>query len=155
MTQPTPRIYADFNGYETADGGSPALVPLDTLGSLRDLSNAGVRLTPGAPLQVYDESDVDEDLEADAIARFDSRRAVWLAELSPAGFRYVPRGARSGADEFHCLRCRRDLGPDMDPDDRWPGGLVCPYCGTSLTEAVAPPPAAAGGASSASIEANP
>jgi len=52
------RIYADFNGL--VDGvvnPKRTAVVLDTFGSLRDLSNAGIVLSVGLPLVAFDESD--------------------------------------------------------------------------------------------------
>jgi hypothetical protein len=43
------RIYADFNGIRGPDDG-PLEIPLDTRGSLRDLTNAGIRLRDGTAL---------------------------------------------------------------------------------------------------------
>jgi hypothetical protein len=66
-----PRIYADFNGHDWSlrHPGRHA-VALDTIGSLQALSNAGLRLRDGVRLIVYDYSDDEEDLEAEATVRF-------------------------------------------------------------------------------------
>jgi hypothetical protein len=141
------RIYADYNGLGRSERG-PFVIPLDTFGSLRDLSNAGVRLREGLALVVADWSDEDEDLEADATAVFDPKAGVWLAVLGPDGYRYVPKGARTNDDRFLCLGCRRDLGSDPATGARpaagvafvdGPGGQACPVCGTSIAAALAPP----------------
>src|SRR3954464_9009464 len=69
-----PDIYADFNGLERiVESPARYSVALDTYGTLRDLSTAGIRLTEGLELLVWDESDESEDLEGEAIARFDTR----------------------------------------------------------------------------------
>ena len=139
------RIYADYNGLrQTVDGGF--YIYLDTVGSLRDLSNAGVRLRNGLPLVVVDQSDETEDLEADAIAEFDATAGVWLAVLTPAGYRYVPTRGENGDDRFLCLGCRRDLAADP-ATRRHPGEMLvstghestCPWCGTPVRAALAPP----------------
>ena len=84
------RIYADFNGLERpAVAGGHWAVALDTVGTVRDLSNAGIRLTEGLSFTIWDASDEDEDLEADAVARYDSASAIWWADLGEAGYRYV------------------------------------------------------------------
>lgn len=80
------RIYADYNGIRGPEGG-PLTIPLDTLGSLRDLTNAGIRLRDGTALTVVDASDEEEDLEADAAAHYDATAGVWLAVLGPEGYR--------------------------------------------------------------------
>jgi hypothetical protein len=139
------RIYADYNGLrQTGDGG--LYIPLDTFGSLRDLSNAGVRLRDGLPLVVVDQSDDTEDLEAEAIAEFDTTTGVWLAVLTPAGYRYVPTRGASDDHRFLCLGCRRNLAADSDTQ-RNPGAVLlpakrgssCPSCGTPVRAALAPP----------------
>lgn len=124
--------------------GSPrtpvrSMVPLDTWGSLRDLSNAGVRLTEGTELVIHDASDELEDLEGRAVAYYDPERAWWYAELED-GFDYVPARDRSPVTTFLCLDCRTDLGvPHAD------GGVVarrvenCPTCGLSIQTAIAAP----------------
>src|SRR5438094_2728399 len=95
------RIYADFNGLERiADSPPRYAVALDTLGTLRDLSNAGIRLREGLALLVWDESDETEDLEGDAVARFDSASGVWWADLTAEGYRYVPKHNEPEATNF-------------------------------------------------------
>src|SRR3954464_2422500 len=82
----TPRIYADFNGLcEPNRTDRPSAVALDTLGTLRDLTNAGLRLAEGLQLTVYDWSDQEEDLEAEATARYDPDGGLWWAELGAKG----------------------------------------------------------------------
>jgi hypothetical protein len=138
------RIYADYNGIRRRERGSGRyVIPLDTLGSLRDLTNAGVRLREGLPLTVCDASDEEEDLVAEATARWDAAAGVWLAELSEAGYAYVPRGDRTPDHRFLCLGCRRDLGP-LPPGSQGgaPPVAACPACGTPITAATAPPEAA-------------
>jgi len=139
----TPRIYADFNGLCRPDrtGGRPA-VALDTLGTLRDLTNAGLRLTEGLQLTVYDWSDEEEDLEARATARYDWNDSLWWAELGPDGYAYVPKRDRTTDLRFLCLGCRYDLA--SDPSTRGESAsqaVACPCCGTAVAAAVAPPAA--------------
>jgi hypothetical protein len=89
----TPRIYADFNGLGNPDRTEGRLaVALDTLGTLRDLTNARLRLTEGLRLTVYDWSDDEEHLEAEATARYDPDDGLWWAELDPS----VASTCRSG-----------------------------------------------------------
>lgn len=136
------RIYADYNGLWRPEG-EPFNIPLDTFGSLRDLTNAGVRLRDGLALTVSDWNDEHEDLEADATARYDHDAGLWLAVLGPEGFRYVPAGDRTADRRFLCLGCRRDLGtgPTANESGR-PTVDSCPHCGTAITAAIAPPDAA-------------
>ena len=66
------RISADFNGLVSGVVNPARIaVVLDTYGSLRDLSNAGVVLSPGLALVAFDESDDDEDLEGHGTAQHD------------------------------------------------------------------------------------
>ena len=134
------RIYADFNGcMESPRDSSKSIVPLDTWGSLRDLSNAGVRLQEGLKLVVHMDSDETEDIEADAVAHFDRERRWWYAELE-SEIRDVPAYDRS-VTEFLCLGCRLDLGPlALVPDSAPPKRYEhCPKCGLSIQSATAPP----------------
>ena len=135
----TPRIYADFNGYECYEDGRRA-VALDTFGSLRDLTNAGLRLRDGLQLTIFDSSDEEEDLEAAATARYDEARRVWMAEFPAEQFAYVPKKDRSVDDRFLCLGCRIDLATWSDAwQRRMPLVELCPHCGASTASAIAPP----------------
>ena len=133
------RIYADFNGLQASPRVADRLaVALDTIGSLRDLTNIGLRLYDGAQFVVYDWSDEDEDLEAAATAFFDPVRQVWFAEFGPDGFSYVAKRDRTPDTRFLCLNCGTDqashataLGAHSE--------LACGRCGTLLGAAVAPP----------------
>ena len=136
-----PRIYADFNGIM----GSPrdtsrSMVPLDTWGSLRDLSNAGTRLHEGTQLVIHDASDEAEDLEADATAYYDPARQWWYAELEDE-YAYVPARDRSPVTSFLCLGCRTDLGPEalISPCAVVQRHRDCPQCGLAIVAAIAPP----------------
>ena len=138
------RIYADYNGIgREADGRLS--IPLDTLGSLRDLTNAGLRLRDGLALTVTDWSDDEEDLEAEATARYDPAQGVWLAVLAPDGYRYVAKGDRTPERRFLCLGCRRDLasGPTAG-EYGFPRVDSCPDCGTPVRAATAAPDGAGG-----------
>lgn len=110
----TPRTYADFNGLGKPYGR--LAVALDTAGTVRDLSNTGLRLAEGIVLTVYDWSDEDEDLEAEATARYDPDDRLWWAELGPDGDAYVPKRDRAVDSRFLCLGCRYDLA--FDPGNR-------------------------------------
>lgn len=89
------RIYADFNGLVPSPTRPDGLaVVLNTMGSLRELSNAGIRLTEGLPLIGVDASDDLEDLEGHGVARYDGVNQWWLIDFDEQGVRYVPAGAR-------------------------------------------------------------
>src|SRR6187200_2399503 len=95
------RIYADFNGLgRSCVNPERTAVVLDTFGSLRDLSNAGVVLEPGLPLIAVDASDEDEDLEGHGFVEFDEQ-----------GGRYVPAGDRTAVRKFLCVRCAGSRRP--------------------------------------------
>jgi len=134
------RIYADFNGLDRpAVAGGHFAVALDTVGTVRDLSNAGLRLVEGLTFTVWDASDEFEDLEGDAVARFDQRTGTWWADLGPAGYRYVPAKDRRTDYRYLCVNCRRDLGAaQRSAAARAEPVPVCPHCGTSRSAAIAP-----------------
>jgi hypothetical protein len=135
------RVYADFNGsMESPRDSSRWIVPLDTWGSLRDLSNAGIKLHDGLKLVIHMDSDESEDIEADAVAYFDRERSWWYAELE-SEIRDVPVYDRS-VTQFLCLGCRSDLGPlALVPDSATPKRYEhCPTCGQSFESAIAAPP---------------
>ena len=131
------RIYADFNGL-VGEAGKSWAVGLDTYGSLQALANAGLSLSEGLPLVIYDWSDEDEDLEADAIARFDATQGIWWADIGSEGYRFVPKGKRDESGVFLCIACRKRL----DEHIRKSGlqiGDVCPFCATRIHEPLMPP----------------
>lgn len=133
----SPRIYADFHGTRPSPRNPARLaVPLDTFGSLRDLSNAGIRLRDGVRLTVYADSDDDEDLEGDAIAYHSPELRLWLAELDDRGITHVPRRGPALADRFLCVNCRSPL--PVATYGR-PEGRACPICRTPITAAIDPP----------------
>src|SRR6478752_5990642 len=134
---PAPRIYADFNGL-VGERGAGWAVALDTFGTLRDLANAGVRLSVGLPLLVYDWSDEDEDLEADAIASFNSERGIWWADIGSEGYRYVPRKERDTSDVFRCVDCRARLDGVIGVHGLRLGDR-CSSCSTPIHAPLIPP----------------
>jgi hypothetical protein len=139
----TPRIYADFNGLcQPSRTKGRLAVALDSLGTLRDLANTGLRLAEGIRLTVYDWSDEEEDLEAEATARYDADGGRWWAELGPDGYAYVPKQDRARDPRFLCLGCRYDLASDpLAWGEQVPKAASCPRCGTDIATAIAPPAA--------------
>ncbi len=133
------KIYADFNGLvfnpETrrAEG-----VVLDTFGSLRDLSNAGVVLREGLPLICIDASDEKEDLEAEGIAEFNCENGWWILKFNEDWIKDVPAGDRTPINEFLCVSCRKDLGPEIK-SKKLSTTDICPSCNTPIMAAVAKP----------------
>lgn len=135
----TLRIYADFNGLVAGPKHPDRLaVVLDTFGSLRDLSNAGVLLVEGLPMIGVDWSDDDEDLEGHGMAVYDQERSWWVIEFDEFGVRYVPAGDRCTDAHFLCVACRADLSTSIDDLRRGPS-RSCPRCGTPVDAAIAPP----------------
>lgn len=124
---------------ESPRDGSRSIVPLDTWGSLRDLSNAGTKLQEGMKLLIHMDSDETEDVEADAVAYFDRDRSWWYAELE-SDIRDVPAYDRS-VTQFLCVGCRSDLGPEaLVPDSAMRKRYEqCPKCGLSIQSAIAAP----------------
>jgi hypothetical protein len=140
---PSTRIYADFNGLVSGPRNPERrTVVLDTFGSLRDLSNAGLVLQEGLPLIAVDWSDDDEDLEGHGTAQYDREQACWVVEFDELGVRYVPAGDRSPVEKFLCVSCRQPL-PITTPNDAFNPQAACAQCGTSVSAAYAPPPLAA------------
>ena len=136
---PPTRIYADFNGLVRGPRNPDrTAVVLDTFGSLRDLSNAGVILKEGLPLIAVDESDDDEDLEGHGTAQYDHEREWWVVEFDEAGVRYVPAGTRTPVKEFLCVSCHRPL-PITTPYEAFDPKASCASCGTSVLAALSPP----------------
>jgi hypothetical protein len=130
------RIYADFNGLVRGPAQGRVAVVLDTYGSLRDLSNAGVVLRDGLELVAYDESDDVEDLEIHGVVRYDIKRQWWVVESDERGVMYVPAGERVRVDPgFHCVQCGHALaGLDAFQLDQ-----ACPHCATPVRIAMAAP----------------
>jgi len=133
------RIYADFNGLVSGpkDKNRSAVV-LDTFGSLRDLANAGVILSEGLKLIVFDESDESEDLEGQGTAEFDTSRQRWVVEFDEQGIRFVPTGDRTPITEFNCVSCQTPL-QDIIAANGLELGDICPFCGTEIHTPIAPP----------------
>jgi hypothetical protein len=133
------RIYADFNGLVQGlrDPHRTAVV-LDTLGTLRDLSNAGIVLREGLPLIAVDASDDEEDLEGHGTTHYDAVRKWWLLEFDAQGVRYVPAGDRTPVDIFRCVHCAA-LFSDYILQGQLGPAVVCSSCRTSVLAALAPP----------------
>ena len=134
-----PRIYADFHGEQSSPRDATRIaVPLDTFGSLRDLSNAGIRLREGIRLVIYADSDESEDLEADCEVYYSPKHQLWFAELDSSGVRYTPCVELKDAGGFLCVHCRQPLSvakfgrPEVG---------ACPTCGSPVDAAIAPPKA--------------
>lgn len=135
-----PTIYADFNGILSSDRKQGfSSVPLDTYGSLKDLTNQQIRLAEGMPLVIYMDSAQGEDLEADCIVYYDSEYGAWLAEIEKDRIRTVPaHDDLWNQKEFLCLQCRQDLEPYFKTHGRSPK-TCCPACGLSIITATLPP----------------
>ena len=136
---PPTRIYADFNGLVRGPRNPErTAVVLDTFGSLRDLSNAGVILRVGLPLIAVDWSDDHEDLEGHGTAQYDYERKWWVVEFDEVGVRYVPAGDRSAVNKFSCVSCLRPLPISM-PHEAFDPKASCASCGTSVLAAYSSP----------------
>lgn len=139
------RIYADFNAQIDPGGPDrPGLVHLDRMGTLRDLCAGGVRLREGLQLTLYTDSDVNEDPEIEATARWirdaESRDGgYWAGEFDPKNFREVPTTrAESVSSWFPCLACRRNLAAEIARTGL-SSRTQCPDCSTRVHEPIAPP----------------
>ena len=136
------RIYADFNGlHRSPHRSNKQIVPLDTFGSLCDLAHAGIVLAEGAKLTIFDQSDEEEDLEADAIASFDTTLQCWVAEIDAKGIRDVPaQGAKRQG--LVCVACRNDLEAFVAKEGLSQNSC-CPACEVPVLSPILPPTGAA------------
>lgn len=135
-----PIIYADFNGIMSSSQNKDlSAVPLDTYGSLKDLTNQQVKLQEGMALIIYMDSAEGEDLEADSVVYYDSKHKCWMAEIDDKKIRDVASHANLWKQiEFLCFQCRQDLEPYFREHGR---NLEtrCPNCGLCiLTPTLAP-----------------
>lgn len=136
------RIHADFNGLVRGPtNGERTAVVLDTFGSLRDLSNAGVKLEVGVRLIAFDESDEEEDLEGHGTAQYDAERCWWVLEFDELGVRYVPASRQRSQSTFLCVKCREPI-PGATYATVGQPGFACSHCGTSVLAAIAAPESA-------------
>lgn len=114
------RLYADFNAQLDLGGaGRPGRVHLNRMGTVRDLCAAGVKLREGLPLTLHMDSDVNEDIEVDAVARWipdpaSTEGGYWVGEFDPNGFRDVPSvPIESVLTWFPCGSCRANLAEQI------------------------------------------
>ena len=134
-----PRISADFNGLQASTRTAGRLaIALDTIGSVSDLANLGIRLTEGTRLVVYDWSDENEDFEADVTTYYDASARVWLAELDETGYRYVPARPRLTASRLRCLHCQSEY-TGKAVSIKQGSATACPHCGSALDAPIAAP----------------
>lgn len=136
---PSYRILADFNGLQTSvrTAGKVALY-LHCFGSLRDLSRLKLCLHDGLQLDVYSDSDENEDLEASGIVHFDQSAQQWFVEFDEQDIQYAatrpePKGAR-----FPCWNCDAELQDQITASALKPGD-VCPQCGREIHEPLKAP----------------
>ncbi len=130
-----PRIYADFNGKQGSSCDEKLeAIPLDTYGSLRDLTNLQIKLKEGMVLVVYMDSDENEDIEADSTVYYDYQQKWWMAEIDAKKIRDVLQH-RDGDNRFLCFECRNNLEPFFEKHGRTLD-TKCPYCGLSILYAV-------------------
>lgn len=131
------RIYADFNGLERSTDSSRQFVPLDTYGSLCALARAKIILANGTKLTIYSDSSETEDLEANAVARFESELNCWVAEIDDDGIRGVPtQGQKSSS--LVCVACEKELDQHLAQPGQSEKAL-CPACGTQVHLPILPP----------------
>ena len=135
-----PIIYADFNGIlPSSQNENRSAIPLDTYGSLKDLTNRQIRLKIGMPLTIYMDSAPGEDLEVESTVYYDLEHKQWLAEFDYEKIRYV----QSHADlwtrkDFLCFHCRQDLEPFFREHPR-NFETTCTHCGLSILHVLSAP----------------
>ena len=133
------RIYADFNGLVRGPSNQErTAVVLDTFGSLRDLSNAGVRLKIGLPLIAFDQSDDNQDLEGHGTAQYDTKHKRWVVEFDELGVRYVPARGQRSQDTLLCINCREPV-PGITSAIMGKPETLCSLCGTNVFSPFAAP----------------
>lgn len=135
----TLRICVDFNGIvgsPTKPGGKA--VVLDTMGALKGLCNAGVRLVEDLPLIGFDASDAEEDLEVHGVARYDRASSWWVIDFDEVGVRYVPAGDRKPVETFNCMACGESLSEQIRANGLQLGD-VCVRCGVPVHTPILPP----------------
>jgi DNA-directed RNA polymerase subunit RPC12/RpoP len=134
-----PRIYADYNGLQASPRNlSKLAVALDTFGSLRDLSNAGIRLQDGIQLIIFDYSDDEGDLENTVIVYWEKSRNRWLAEFIEEEVVYIPKRDRIENKEFLCLKCRSSLQDHIEINGMNENS-ACPRCRERIIAAIEAP----------------
>jgi hypothetical protein len=139
------RLYADFNAQLDLGGsGRPGLVHLSRMGTLRDLCAARVRLRDGLALTLHMDSDVDEYIEVDAVARWiphptASEGGYWVGEFDPAGFRDVPSIPTPSVSRwFPCGACGTNLAEQFERTGL-SSSTRCSHCDTRVHAPIAPP----------------
>ena len=139
------RLYADFNAQIDLGGpGRPGLVHLNRMGTLRDLCAARARLRDGVVLTLHMDSDVNEDIEVDAVARWivDSTSAeggYWVGEFDPSAFRDVPSiPIESVSTWFPCGACGANLAQQIEQTGL-SSSTRCSHCDSRVHAAIAPP----------------
>lgn len=135
-----PVLYADFNNtFASSRDTNLWAISLHTYGSLKDLSNQGVRLVEEMPIVIYMDSAEGEDLEADAMTYFDPTYKCWMAEIDQNKIRYVPSHNELWEQTvFLCLKCRQDLASFFVEHQR-NFESCCPNCGLPIIAATLPP----------------
>jgi hypothetical protein len=139
------RLYADFNAQVDPGGsGRPGLVHLGRMGTLRDLCAARTRLRDGLALTLHMDSDVNEDIEVDAVARWISdpvatEGGYWVGEFDPKGFRDVPAiPSESVSSWFPCGTCGTNLAQEIQQTGL-SSSTRCSCCDARVHGPIAPP----------------
>ncbi len=124
------RVYADFNDLPRSTDDDRRMW-LAYYGSIRDLARQRIRLREGMRLTLYDSSDGDEDMEVEAVVRFDASatdlRLNWYIEVELSTFRRVPHSPdESFSMSMPCTHCGVDLEGTPTHLD---ASTLCPRCG--------------------------
>lgn len=135
----TYRIYADFNGLqESAHSAGKVAIHLQRMGSLIDLSRAKLCLYEGLQLNVYSDSDENEDLEAKGNVYFDRDAEKWFVEFDETDIQYVDRPPKPSGAEFPCWHCGSELREQIEAKGL-DYGDKCPQCGRDIHEPLRSP----------------
>jgi hypothetical protein len=93
-------------------------------------------LREGMQLTLYDSSDSDEDMEVDAVVRFDASatdiRLNWYVEVELSTFRRVPHSPHESCSlSMPCIHCGVDL---EGTPTHLNASTLCPRCGGQVLD---------------------
>lgn len=114
MTTSKPRIYADFNKLDR-----PGRAVLTCAGTLKDIASLGIELLDGLEVLLYGddfgEDGLPDDLEVDAVVRWNTEKECWVGCFDPDGFRHASdaiqfsiKAPRLGGGERKGVQSKKD-----------------------------------------------
>jgi len=136
-----PSVYVDFNGIEyLGSDRAQAVLDLNGYGTLASLARQRVRVAEGMALMLFEPN----DLEVAGVAHFDPSRTdpagrvgAWVARINAQNISASTR-SEEPREEHLCFGCGQNLYAHLAAVGR-KYKEVCPHCGTSIMEPLAPP----------------